>query len=488
MMMNARSLMLPLVTVLSTSMSVAGADLQYKIQPGQTIPYTVKVTVDAPDSTVTMAGVVTVTGKAASEDSLTLQYQGGLTKSEKTKASRGFGPPRFGGPPRRGGPSVMRSPFDQPDFPGLYSNTSNTLVISRSGQITSMKGNSQLPYLLGNLSLFFFEPLPAGDAQTWQDGSGISITSKSSPAFGPRFGPFSSGNEETVTGGGERVDYEVTETSRKLVSIKRIYSLTSPPAAGKESSYKMNGEGIWVFNQKMGVSESGDHKLHMEITRNNQTTKMPLTVSWHRMSDEEFTAHKQAVAKRQAELKERLAKQAAARKAAGPKPIDSFRKKNAMRQLTHKHWTAVWGKLESLNRIGPTPVVKEDMDMAMQVGILRGHSHEKVRASAEKVWAKWKGRFEELATEEQKAAVAAAVSDSEMEEENPFVVEQPGDDGKGIRTWRTGSGKFTLKAEFVRVEGDTVVLKDENKRTVRVPKTSLSSDDQKLVERLSKDL
>ena len=463
-------------------------DLRYDIAPQQTVPYSVKIAVDTPDAVVTMSGVVTFTGKSASPDGLTLLYRGGLTKSQKTKARRGFGPPGFGGPPRRGGPSGMRSPFDQPDFPGLYSSTSNTLAISRTGQVSSMQGNSQLPYLLGNLSLFFFESLPVDDAESWQDGSGISITSKSSPAFGPRFGPFAGNNEETVTGGGERVNYQITERSKKQVTIKRTYELTSPPAAGKATSYRMTGEGTWIFNQKLGVSERADHKLELEITSDNQTTKMPVTVAWHRMSEDEFTQHKEAVAKRQAELKERLAKQAAARKAAGPKPIDSFRKKHVMRQLNHKIWSAVWGQLESLNRIGPTPAVKEDMDMAMQVGILRGHSNDKVRASAEKVWAKWKGRFEELATEEQKAAVAAAVgpTEEEMNHKNPFVVEEA-EDERGVRSWKTGNGKFSLQAEFVKLQGGTVVLKDEKGRTVRVPKRSLSADDQQVVDRLVKD-
>lgn len=469
--------------VLALSQNAQG-ELRYDIKPEQVVPYKVQVTVQQPDSTVTMSGVVTITGKSASANTLTLLYQGGLNKSEKQTSRRGFGPPRFGGPPR------MRSPFSQPDFAGLFTNTKSTVVISRDGQVTSMKGNSQLPYLLGNVSLFFFERLPEGEQTSWKDGSGISITSRSSTApFGPRFGPFAGNDRETVTGGGESIDYSVLEAGSKQVKIKRTYSLTSPPADGKDKAYSMSGDGTWVFNRKLGVSESAEYKLTLEVTTNNQTTNMPVSIDWHRMKADEYAAHKEAMAKRQAELKERTAKQAAARKAAGPKPIDSFRKTNITRQLNHRIWSAVWGQLESLNRIGPTPAVKEDMDIVMQVGILRGHSHEKVRTSAEKVWAKWKDRFEELGSDEQKAAVAAAVGEStdEQMDVNPFVVEEESADEKGMRTWSARNGKFKMEAEFVRLDGPSVVLKDEKGRTIRVPKTSLSENDQGVVDRLNKN-
>ena len=472
-------------TSVMMSPGIAAEPLRYDIKPKQVVPYTVTITVETPSSVETMAGVIVYTGRKAADNDLTIEYSGGLKKSTKRTKSSGSRGPGFGPFGRRGGPPIPRSPFDRPDFRGL-STTTNTLVISRLGSIESLRGDSQLPHLLGNLSLMPFEALPAGDKTEWQDGNGVTITSGSSSSsrFGPRFGPFGNDNDEKIrTGGGEVANYKVQKDDGKLVTIARTYSLTSPAPVADETGYEMKGSGTWVFNRELGVSESMDTKMELNLKGQNTRVKFPITIAWNRMSDTDYAAHQKQLEEQKAAMLAQLAKNKA-KGPAVPKPIDAFRKKHVMGQLQNGNWTAVWGMLEALNRNGPTPVVKEDMDLMTQVGVLRGHSHEKVRASAEKVWTKWKDTFEKLAADEQKAAVASAIGPV-SESENPFT-EDDSEDGRGVRTWADASGRFKVEAEFVKLQGAIVILKKADGKTVRVPKARLSAENQKLIDKLSK--
>ena len=152
--------------------------LRYKIGPNDVIPYTVTITADTPASIETLKGVIAFTGKQVEGDTLTVEYSGGLTKSVKSK-TRSSGPFGGGFGRRPGGPPIPRGPFDRPDYRGLVQSTS-TLVLTNMGGIENMRGDSQLPYLLGNLSLLPFESLPVDEAKEWKDGSGLTITSRSS--------------------------------------------------------------------------------------------------------------------------------------------------------------------------------------------------------------------------------------------------------------------------------------------------------------------
>ena len=194
--------------------SVSFAQLKYSVKPKQVIPYQVTITADTPTSVQTMKGIIAFTGQQIEGQNLTIAYSGGLTKSSKAKGRSSAGPgSRFG--MRRGGPPRPRSPFDQPDFRGL-SQTKNTIVMANNGTIESMKGDSQLPFLLGNLSAMPFDLLPAGQKKEWQDGNGLTITSGESNSrfsrFGPR-GPFSNNNEQkTKKGGGEKATAKSPKT------------------------------------------------------------------------------------------------------------------------------------------------------------------------------------------------------------------------------------------------------------------------------------
>ena len=260
-----------------TSAASNAADLKYNIKPKQVVPYEVFITADTSSAKETLKGVIAYTGTSTEGKVLTVQYEGGLKKTSKSKSSNGgAGGMRrgFGGPPRgrfgpgRGGPPRPRSPFDKPDYRGL-TQAKNTLSISTRGEVTNMVGDSQLPYLLGNLSVLPFEALPEQERKQWEVGSGLTITSggSSNSRFGGRFGPrgpFGNSNDETrKTGGGESTKYQVQSQKGNLVRIGKTYSLSSPAKTAKETGFDMKGTGTWVFNRQLGVSESLDFKLSL---------------------------------------------------------------------------------------------------------------------------------------------------------------------------------------------------------------------------------
>lgn len=463
--------------------------LRYSIQPKQVVPYNVTITVNTPTSIETMSGVIAYTGKKSGENTLTVEYSGGLNKSVKSKSNqRGF----FGGPRGFRGPGGPRSPFDDVPFKGLIQAT-NTLVMTPTGNVKSMRGDSQLPYILGNLSIMPFETLPAAEQKEWTDGNGFSITTTSdNNRFGPRRPPFSGNNEDkTKGGGGESFVYRIQKEEDNLVTIAKTYSMTSPKANNDETGYKMEGTGTWTFNRELGVSESMDFKMDLTIDSKNVTRKYPITVKWNRMTEEAHAAHIQKKKDAHAALMAKVkAREAAKPKGPiDPKPMNPVFKRTTMFQLKSPVWQAARTELGKLAGSRMTGVVPQDMDMLTQVGLLRASKHVEVSALAEKVWEKWKHSFEEHASDSQRAAVAKAVGEEpakkKMDEENPFVVEDDKDDGKGMRTWSDASGKFKIEGEFQKVEGAVVLLKNKTGRTVRIPKARLSDADKKIVEKLT---
>ncbi len=57
---------------------------------------------------------------------------------------------------------------------------------------------------------------------------------------------------------------------------------------------------------------------------------------------------------------------------------------------------------------------------------------------------------------------------------------------KGPRQWTDKTGRFKIEAEFVELQGTTVVLKGKDGKQIKVEEARLSTDDQALIERLTK--
>ena len=268
------------------------APLRYQWKQGQVLAYEVQITADRSDVTDAMKGVITYTVEGLDGEQGRITFRGGLqrTKTPKPGQDAGRGGPPFGprfGPP--GFPSFPRGPFDSNPFKGLSTGT-NQLVVTPQGNVQSMQGDSQLPYLLGNLSLIVFEPLPDKPEATWTISSGVTITEEGDQRSGPPFfrppgipgGPFGGGQPDKQTAGSEGTSFTIESDDGKRVTAAKRYELNQPETNGESTQLK--GSGKWVFNRELGVSESLDFQQQLIAREGNTTTTIPLTVKYRRLS------------------------------------------------------------------------------------------------------------------------------------------------------------------------------------------------------------
>ena len=157
---------MPIVAVLSILSVQAATSAPLRYQPGADtkFAYEVELIADLPERVETSKGIISYDVKSSGE-TVKLEYSGGLEKTSKAKdsAKHRFGPPPF---PR---------PFGFGSRRGSLMQTTNRISITPRGDVRSMEGDSQLPYVLGNLSIFIFEPLPENDQKSWTSKTGVSL-------------------------------------------------------------------------------------------------------------------------------------------------------------------------------------------------------------------------------------------------------------------------------------------------------------------------
>lgn len=467
---NAAALVAGLVTAFQAAFAADSGEsakmpLRYAWKDGQEFGYAVEITADLDDHTDTIKGMVLFTGQGSSDGQLKVLARGRMTRSRQSKPGRStsseprrFGP-RFG--PGFGPPSVPRGPFDANPFSGLSSST-NTLTVTPQGVVERLEGDSQLPYLLGNLSMLVFEPLPEEAKSSWSVENGLTISQQAvrrgPPFFAPRFpgGPF--GDEpETRQAGSEKISLSIASVEGKLVTTKRAYRLTSPTTDGER--FEISGEGTWVFNRELAASESLDFRQTLTATTGNVTVTVPMTIKYHRLSDEELQKERQDRERQLAEARQRLEEMKQKRAAA---PISPEQKDRMIEALKSSNPARVQMTLNGLREKEPQWI---DAEIRAAVENLQTHANTRVQQTARELLAKWKSAAPSSGADTTPAAQAAA---------------------RQMRTWHDSSGVFELRAEFLGLENGKVRLRADTGRDIEIPLDRLSPADRQLAEALSR--
>ena len=273
--------------------SAHGQALRYRWASGQKLAYEVEINADLPDKFETLTGAIQYQLKAGGTPAK-VTYSGGLTKATTKKPgaaprSPGFGPFGAGFGPAAGPPG----PFERRvnPFKGLE-RTTNDLVIDGRGSVSAMTGSSQLPYLLGNLSLLIFEPLPEGNEKNWKYDSGVTISEKKEnrrnrfDPFGP-FGPFGNQSDgpEKTSAATQAVSFALQNESGQLSTYTKTFHLNSPDG---ETAFKIDGTGKWTFNRQLGASESMDFSQRLTISDGNVSIVVPVRIKYKRLSSQEL--------------------------------------------------------------------------------------------------------------------------------------------------------------------------------------------------------
>ncbi len=457
------TLALSLVVALAASTTTA-QELRYSSKPQQQFAYKVDISADRGDATESLQGVVTFTVKSASAETVTIGYYGGLTKTSKAKPGTSSGDPSRGprrgpgGPPGRGGPSIFSNPFA-----GL-TQVGNELVTTPRGEVQSLTGSSQLPYLLGNLSVMFFEPLPEAAEKQWTVSNGVSITEGGRSSRPPFFRPGPSAAQERITAASESSTFTIESSSDKLVVVAKTYQLNMPAGDGEDTSFEIKGNGKWTFNRELQVPESLDFRQQVVVNDGNVTITIPVSISYQRLSPEELAAHQ----KQREEMIASLRQQQEDRKQGVGSALPAEKKKQILANLNSDKKQVITQQMVQLKIMKPHP---DDKDIALLIQKYIEDDHRPLRVMAQAAWDKWKVLVE------QPAAGTTASTD------NPFATASETDK---LRTWKDSTGKFTIEAEFISLSGDNITLKRKDGKELTLPLSRLSSEDQAAAKQLAK--
>ncbi len=407
--------------------STSADELRYRWVAGQKFSYRITITVDENDKTTTYQGMTNYEVLSASAEQVKMRYRGGLPEQVKFKQNNRnnlpFGPRGLGpfGPRGIGGPP---SPFSRPTFAGKVQ-TTNQIIMTPTGRVLSMEGDSHLPFLLGNVSLLPFETLPKDSQKQWVVDSGVSISEEvesDRSRFGPRgpfgpFGPFNERENKNVQAATEVTRYNVESEQDNLVSVRKSYQLTSP--ASDEDSFDMSGAGTWIFDKKDHVPHSLDLSAKLIVREGNSSTTYPVTIKIARVSPDELA---------KIEADARLAAEAAQRKAAEAKaqaeaPLTTEEKQDALSALASQDQSKILTAVQMLEAKTPKD---PDPEVASAIMKLLSHTDKNISDEARKALVKWSPEFKRKhdLKKAYEGPSPVASSDLEIESTTPLFVGQ----------------------------------------------------------------
>ncbi len=421
--------------------SLQAQDLSYAWQAGQKFAYDVEIVVKAGDETIKYQGVTRYEVTSVNHHQATVAYRGGLaeTKTAKRRSGPMFGPRSFGPPP-------IPSPFSRPAFAGK-TQTSNKLVLDRRGHVLAMEGDSQLPYLLGNVSILPFEILPDGDQRQWKSDDGVSITEEGDDRRGPfgRFGPMSPFDNpvpKSVQAGSEVSSYEIQQTAGDMVTIKKAYRLISPETAESEG-FDMVGDGTWKFDSVEHLPHAYDMRISLKVNADQTVTTIPITIQYERISAEKLAAM-DAAAKERAEA---MAKAAADKKAMAETPLTDQETSEVITTLGSNNMPSV---AAALNRLAEKSLKDPDPDVAEAIAFHLDSRDGSVRSAASKAMAKWSPDYatKKKLEKEYQGPGAIKSTDLYVESTTPLFV------GQIVQAQQPRRGSFWRAAKVKRLLPD----------------------------------
>ena len=345
--------------LLLSAQAARSAPLRYQPKADTKFAYEVGIVAELPDSIETSKGVILYEIKSPGE-MLKLDYSGGLKSSSKYQGSN-------------------RSRFNHPLFRRhfiaipTFADNKNCISLTPRGKMRMIEGNSQLPYLLGNLSVLIFEPLPEKDQKSWTSKTDISVLETNSSGWRrciPR--PWHGGGPDKTTTGSESASFVFQNETGGLSAFQKTYRLH---AAADKESVTIAGSGVWTFNRRLKMPESLDCKYKLTFKENNATLGVPLAVKYRRLSDKELAKYekekKEQREKRKAQSEQRLVEQKA--------PIGDKERRQILADLksndTH-HLISVLRKLSQKN-------ARDDKEIARDIKRHLKHSSRMVRSAAE---------------------------------------------------------------------------------------------------------
>lgn len=543
----ARPAVLIPVLALSALVSAAtAAEPTLRYQPAANVPfaYEVEIVAESPSKITTLQGVIRYTATTMGEQ-IALTYRGGLQESVKAKATEGSGARPFGapfGPGFRPGPPDF---FSRPIFSGKMQ-TTNRITMTPQGNIVAMEGDSQLPYLLGNLSLMPFEPLPNGAEKTWSYDSSIAIETKNEQnRFGPgRFGPFQNSEERKTQSGSEAATFTIQNQTPQLVAVKKTSKLHTP-AVGDEPAIDLTGEGTWTYSVSERVPEALAYKLKLVVKDAQTQTTIPISISFKRLTPDALAKIDLENQRRIEEMKQKAEAEKQKREA----PLSAEEKRTTLADLQSGD---IPKTVAALRFLSGKSVKEPDSEIVAAIEPLLRHANPQVKDQAKGALRRWNSEYDAKIkhNEAYSSHMPVPSTDRPVESTTPLFVgqilqfqehglswyagevlelmedgkvkvrkrgfaprevvvtrrnlqlapdevEQPQApqsprgssvatlDPNAIRTWVDASGQHKIQAAFLGVKDGSVQLRRADGKEIAVPLDKLSQPDQEVAQQLA---
>ncbi len=188
--------------------------------------------------------------------------------------------------------------------------------VNTRGEVIFSNADKHLPFVLGTVASFFFEPLDRTGAATWQTeyGTALHRIKRTDGGFGPfgprgfggpprpagrfggRGGPFARSQPQSKTvdilPATERTTYRMSEPVDGKVSITKSYEFTTTRDA--DSPFlKIQGKGDLIFDQGVGLPVRMDYQATIEQRIDGDIHRLPLKISYHRRDPAEVEKERQ---------------------------------------------------------------------------------------------------------------------------------------------------------------------------------------------------
>lgn len=318
--------------------------MRYGFKAGQRCTYDVKIEADLPEAgeTVTGHSFYTVKSVDAATGQITLSNSGSLATRRQIKPSNR---------PR------LRPPGPPSPFASMSYGLAREVVIDAKGNVIKYSGDTQLPFLLGNLWQLVIEPLPADAKASWQIERPIEVFEKdgrfrSLPPFMPQ--------RQVNRSARESVAYTLGQPAGGGVVMSKKYSLVTEEKSGNEPLLEQSGEGQITFDRQAGLVKLVEMKYTIRLNQENTTVRIPVTVSARLLEGAEA---EQVEAQRQAAAD---AAKAAAAEAARIKPIDEAGIDAALEELKGRDAWKARGACDRLAKAIPVEARRAEVAKALE--------------------------------------------------------------------------------------------------------------------------
>jgi len=246
--------------------------LRYAWKKGQAFVYRVRIVGDRGNDLENRSGLVTYTVKSNQYDEIHLAMKSDMQCESTVR------PSRYTLLPGRHVGFVSHSDGKR----------ESSIRIDPTGRILEAKGETPLPYLLGDLAELIVEPLRERESWTVENDPGLAVVSLEYP-----FWRFSQPGFREGVPAVEKTDYTVLEASDKLITIAKHYAMHSAATLGGKPRIEAVGDGKLQFDVARGAPAALDFNITVTVRDSNKTEETPLHLTYRLLSEEDLAQAKQ---------------------------------------------------------------------------------------------------------------------------------------------------------------------------------------------------